>query len=245
MARKSTARTGPTARRSRRNDHGTPKGRDTVDGILVAAEEVLISAGYAGFTARKVAARADIALGNLTYHFPTLADLHRALVEFVLRRYLPRWEAFRESEGAPGGNATSVGGVLDWLITDAVQPRTTRLFRELWAMASHSESAAAAMDDFYSQGVRAAAQVLRVMFRGLSADAALDLAYLMAVVSEGAIVLFGTLPGSARRVRALRVLATRAVEQLAAAAKPPARARTRRSAALRRGRATRGRPAPV
>jgi AcrR family transcriptional regulator len=242
MARRSKARAGSTAERSRHRGHSTPKGRDTVDGILVAAEELLISVGYAGFTARKVAERAGIALGNLTYHFRTLTDLHRALIEFVLLRYLRRWEAFRESQATKTRNATSVGAVLEWLITDAVEPRTTRLFRELWAMAWYSKSAAAAMDDFYSQGVHAAARVIRPLFPHLSEDAALDVAYLMAVVSEGSIVLFGTLPGAAHRVRALHALVTRAVEHLAEAVEPPTRPGTPSGARPGRSRPARKRP---
>jgi hypothetical protein len=98
-----------------------------------------------------------------------------------------------------------------------------RLFRELWAMALQSRDAAVSMDDFYSQGVSAAARVLRQLYPHLTAAAALDLAYLMAVVSEGSIALFGTLPASGRRVRALHALATTAIESLATrpAAKSP------------------------
>lgn len=210
------------ARRRAPSDSGTQKGRDTVDSILVAAEDVLITVGCAGFTARAVAGRADIAPGNLTYHFRTLDELQRALIASVLRRYLHRWEAFSKGHDRATRSATSVGGVLEWLIGDAVDPRTTRLFRELWAMALRSKAAAASMDDFYSQGVNAAAGVLHQLFPHLTNDAALDLAYLMAVVSEGSIVLFGTLPASGRRVRALRALATAAVESLAA--RPSARA---------------------
>ncbi len=191
------------------------KGRETLDAILVAAEDVLITAGYAGFTARKVADRAGIALGNLTYHFASLSDLHRALVDFVLQRYLQRWRAFQEDRGAATHSPTSIASVLEWLINDAVAPRTTKLFRELWAMAAQSPGAAAAMDDFYSQGVQAAAEVLRSLFPDLSKSASVDIAYLMAVVSEGSIVLFGTLPDTQRKVRSLHALATRAVEGLA------------------------------
>jgi hypothetical protein len=87
------------------------------------------------------------------------------------------------------------------------------------------------MDDFYSQGVSAAAGILRQLFPHLTDEAALDLGYLLAVVSEGSIVLFGTLPASAGRVRALRALATTAVEELAA--KPVARALRKRASPMK------------
>ena len=47
--------------------------------VLDSAEQVLLRQGYAGFSTRRVAQEANIALGNLTYHFPTKAELVRAL----------------------------------------------------------------------------------------------------------------------------------------------------------------------
>ncbi|HVW68875.1 MAG TPA: TetR family transcriptional regulator [Steroidobacteraceae bacterium] len=211
---------------ARRRGPFTPRGRETIDAILVAAEDVLITAGYAGFTARKVAESAGIALGNLTYHFASLSDLRRALVDFVLQRYLRRWQAFREGREAAEQPPTSVASVLEWLITDAVAPRTTKLFRELWAMAAQFPDAAAAMDDFYAQGVAAAAEVLRSLFPDLPKGASLDIAKLMAVTSEGSIVLFGTLPNAKAKVGALHALVTRAVESLASSESRPHSSRT-------------------
>lgn len=56
-------------RRARRHDPG----RRTR--ILDAALDVLVTDGAAGITHRKVAARADVPLGSVTYHFASLAEL--------------------------------------------------------------------------------------------------------------------------------------------------------------------------
>ncbi|MFD0474027.1 TetR/AcrR family transcriptional regulator [Nonomuraea thailandensis] len=60
---------GAEGRRARRHD---PQRRTR---ILDAALEVLVADGVAGITHRKVAARADVPLGSVTYHFASLADL--------------------------------------------------------------------------------------------------------------------------------------------------------------------------
>ncbi|MFR9793978.1 TetR/AcrR family transcriptional regulator [Streptomyces sp. MB22_4] len=56
-------------RRTRRHD---PRRRECV---LDAALQVLVEDGVAGITHRKVAARADVPLGSVTYHFASLTDL--------------------------------------------------------------------------------------------------------------------------------------------------------------------------
>jgi len=56
-------------RRTRRYDP------DRKDRILEAALEVIADHGVAGTTHRSIAARADVPLGSLTYHFTSLGDL--------------------------------------------------------------------------------------------------------------------------------------------------------------------------
>jgi DNA-binding transcriptional regulator YbjK len=60
---------GEGQRRARRHD---PRRRERV---LDAALEVLVEDGVAGITHRKVAARADVPLGSVTYHFAGLTEL--------------------------------------------------------------------------------------------------------------------------------------------------------------------------
>ncbi|MFD4785918.1 TetR/AcrR family transcriptional regulator [Streptomyces sp. NPDC058459] len=56
-------------RRTRRHD---PQRRER---ILDASLDVLVEDGVAGITHRKVAARADVPLGSVTYHFASLTEL--------------------------------------------------------------------------------------------------------------------------------------------------------------------------
>ncbi|WP_329130621.1 TetR/AcrR family transcriptional regulator [Streptomyces sp. NBC_00670] len=68
-------------RRTRRHD---PRRRDRV---LDAALDVLVEDGVAGITHRKVAARADVPLGSVTYHFASLTELcAQAFARYVEQR---------------------------------------------------------------------------------------------------------------------------------------------------------------
>lgn len=68
-------------RRARRHD---PRRGERV---LDAALDVLVEDGVAGITHRKVAARADVPLGSVTYHFASLGELcARAFARYVEQR---------------------------------------------------------------------------------------------------------------------------------------------------------------
>ncbi|MEU2731967.1 TetR family transcriptional regulator [Streptomyces griseoviridis] len=72
---------GGEGRRTRRHD---PRRRERV---LDAALDVLARDGVAGITHRKVAARADVPLGSVTYHFASLTELcARAFARYVQQR---------------------------------------------------------------------------------------------------------------------------------------------------------------
>ncbi|MFF0021965.1 TetR/AcrR family transcriptional regulator [Streptomyces sp. NPDC004082] len=72
---------GHGGRRTRRHD---PRRRER---ILDAALEVLVGEGAAGLTHRKVASRADVPLGSVTYHFASLAGLRaEAFARYVEQR---------------------------------------------------------------------------------------------------------------------------------------------------------------
>lgn len=67
------------------NGGKSKKGQRTVKKILNSAHEIFIRDGHAGLSLRSVADHAGIALGNLTYHFPTK--------DILLQDMLRRWSA--------------------------------------------------------------------------------------------------------------------------------------------------------
>ncbi|WP_129976301.1 TetR/AcrR family transcriptional regulator [Rhodococcus sp. Q1] len=57
---------------------------DTRSRIVHATLHLVGTHGVAGVTNRRIAARAEVSLGSITYHFPTQADLLRAALEFFV-----------------------------------------------------------------------------------------------------------------------------------------------------------------
>jgi AcrR family transcriptional regulator len=209
----------PTTSTNTRRRVGRPRrdaaSVDTRQVILTAAEEVLIKFGYANFTTRKVAKAAGIAIGNLTYHFPNKADLTEALVEFILDRYVRQIRTSPNSESTTDAVHHPLGELVRWSINDAVTPHIGRVCRELWAMACHQKFAARAMDGFYRRITKAAADVAQCAYPGMTEAQAAHLTYFMAILSEGAVVLFGTLPEAQKLLPGVIELAVRAIEHLA------------------------------
>jgi len=181
--RRAPKATGPTQRNT------TPEmaGESTViDRILDSAEVVLRDQGYAGFSTRRVATEAAIALGNLTYHYPTKSKLVQALIDRLMKRYLERFEEVLQTPGQ------GVEILVRWLLVEAVTEEATWLFRELWAMARHDEIVSDAIDDFYDELMDRVAVKLEATYPSAKPADIRDLVQLIAVISEGTAVLYGT-----------------------------------------------------
>jgi AcrR family transcriptional regulator len=191
---------------------------DTRQVILAAAEKVLIRVGYANFTTRKVAAAAGIAVGNLTYHFPNKVELTEALIDYILDRYIDQIRNPTSATPDDARSANPLAKLVRWTINDAVTPPIGRICRELWAMACHQKFAARAMDGFYMKVTQAAAQLAQTAYPTMTDDEAAHLTYFMAILSEGAVVLFGTNPNAHKLLPGVIELAVRAIEHLAAPA---------------------------
>jgi AcrR family transcriptional regulator len=168
----------------------------TVERILESARVVLVRHGYAAFTSRRVAEAAGMAVGNLTYYFPNKRDLLRALIAQLLKSYAQRFETFlRDSKRSP---ALDLEMLVRWVWTDAIDDDTTRTFRELWALAPHDVVIRRAIDDFYDDAISGVVQLLKQARPHADVRKIRLLIQLVAMVSEGGSVLYGT-----RRERAV------------------------------------------
>ncbi|HVZ68422.1 MAG TPA: TetR/AcrR family transcriptional regulator [Rhizomicrobium sp.] len=163
---------------------------DTVARVLKAARQTLIRDGYAQLSTRRVAARAGISVGNLTYHFPGKQSLLRALVQSLVEDYGAQIERILTDVSNKGPERLEA--LVDWLVRDAASTPTMRLFRELWVMALHDKAAARAVDDFYDAAMARASELLKAARPELSGSERDKLILLCAMISEGSSVLFGT-----------------------------------------------------
>ena len=202
------------ARRAR----GKQQGSDTRSEILEAARHVLATAGYARLSMRAVAREAHVAVGNVVYYFPSKRSLTHAVILSLLAHYkLNAREYLRNASGKAG-----FAELLRWYMSDSVSRETSRVFRELWAMALHDPAIAKAMDRFYGELHRVAAARLRVVWPELSRQRAHDIAQLLGTLSEGTNPIYAT---ASRSARSLARVAQLAGELLIQAAGTGARSR--------------------
>ena len=158
--------------------------------ILAAARKSLITEGSARLTLRRVAEIAGIAVGNLTYHFPSKRKLIRALIEDLIADYSAAVEAFfNDLSMSP---TEELKAMVEWLITDSASRATSRIFRELWVMALHDTYIARAVDDFYDETMARGVRLLLRSQPGLTDASARALVHLIVLTSEGANAVYGT-----------------------------------------------------
>ncbi len=123
----------------------TDKTRNTIEKILTAAHCVFVERGHAGLSLRKVADEAGIAVGNLTYHFPTKYALIDAIMREALADYVEaHLEQFEMDRDAP---VDILLNVVEFYVRNA---RTShQLFYQLWGFAGSSEEARTLVRELY------------------------------------------------------------------------------------------------
>ena len=219
MKRAAGSKRSTAVRRAGKRSHrsgGYQVGQETRDSIVSAAAAVLVEHGYAQLTLKRVAEAADVSVGNLNYHFRTKESLIEVLIERTLSNYSARFadllDRNRDSE------EHALGALVRWVMEDSSSREYTRLFRELWAMASHNRSIATALEQFYERSIDAAVQLLpRAPDGGARSMDRRTLVTVICLLSEGASVLFGLRERRPSEFEAARRLACNAVEAAARA----------------------------
>ena len=119
------------------------RGAQTKRRILDAAITLLSTAPLAEFSLRNVADRLDIAVGNLTYHYKSKADLLQAMVREQMANYSEDILALLRATGPSPRDALEL--VVTYLVQD-LRAAKIAFFVQLWALALHDDSAAKQMD---------------------------------------------------------------------------------------------------
>ncbi|PQA87529.1 TetR/AcrR family transcriptional regulator [Hyphococcus luteus] len=118
-------------------DGKTGRTKTTIDKILKAANLVFTRNGHGGLSLRKVAEEAGIAVGNLTYHFPTKHALLDAMMREALADYVEAHLAqFQADEDEP---LDILLNVVEFYVRNARESH--QFFYQLWGFAGSSEEA--------------------------------------------------------------------------------------------------------
>lgn len=122
-------------------------GQDRVVRILETAVEILIHDGFPSVTMREIARRMGIRVSTISHYYSTREDLILDLLSGVLNSYEELFEAFRGTSTASG--EAQLSAFIDAILDDILTLKTSRLFPELWALASRDENVARLLDAIY------------------------------------------------------------------------------------------------
>ncbi len=179
-------------KRARKHRAGTAAyatGRERVEEILDAARHVFIEGGYARFTMRRVAARAGVSVGNLSYYYTTKQDLLADLLDSVIMPYIERFEDMRHAAGATSED--QLRAVLALVLRDLGTRDTTLFFPELWALANRDRNAARQMENMYERYRAVVADIVAGMNPELSRQRCRELSLFITSAIEGLTVFVG------------------------------------------------------
>ncbi|MFE3059434.1 TetR/AcrR family transcriptional regulator [Nocardia sp. NPDC059239] len=167
---------------SARRAGATSKGEHRRAELLDIAEQILVESGYSELTMRAVAAKAQVRLGHLQYYFPNRDNLVHAVLQRTLESSLGRLEPLLSRPVT----AQSAEDLVHVLLAEQDDPRLTRIYTELWALASRDATIAEAMRTFYRDYQAHVAAVVHARSPALTAEICEARARVFTILIEGA-----------------------------------------------------------
>ncbi|RJG53246.1 TetR family transcriptional regulator [Sphingobium terrigena] len=189
------------------------RGTETVDQILKAALAVLIDEGSDAFTLRRIAARCDMKVGNVSYHFPRKEMLIQVMLDELVDSYGAMMD---QTVRKPGLTAEErLRRVIILCLDDIQTKRTTHLFTELWALANHSDFVADRVRAFYERVHGAIGEYVAELNPALTADEVHSVALFISASMEGSTPFLGHGKPWAHKMPAFTALAATSFVHLA------------------------------
>jgi AcrR family transcriptional regulator len=194
------------------------RGAETVDLILKAALDVLIEEGAGAFTLRRIAARCDMKVGNLSYHFARKEMLIQLLLDDLLDYYE---RTLDDSARQPGIDPeTQLTMMIEICLDDIGTMRTTRLFTELWALANHNEFVAERVAAFYRSAHAQIASAVAPLNPALSPAEVEAVARFISASMEGTTIFGGYGKAWEAQMPQMKALAIKSLVHLAKTVAP-------------------------
>ncbi|KRG78180.1 hypothetical protein ABB30_05600 [Stenotrophomonas ginsengisoli] len=117
--------------------------------IIQAALEVITDSGMAACTHRSVAARADVPLGSMTYHFDSREALLEEAFGLLSAYMLDKWREQLEGVDSP---AQACAAIVDWVCGDQPMAADTLIpMMELYVYAARNAPARRLIGDWAAQ----------------------------------------------------------------------------------------------
>jgi AcrR family transcriptional regulator len=166
-----------------------PRGSKTVEAILDAALQVLVEEGSSAFTLRRIAARCNLQVGNVSRHFPRKEMLVQVLLHELLTSSEKLIKHGIHDAKLPPEEALAlvITGTLDEIGTK----RITNLFTELWAMSNHNAFVAERVEATYRYVNDLVGSFVKQLNPSLNADQIETVSLFINATLEGSTVVSG------------------------------------------------------
>ena len=179
-------------------------GQETAQRILDVARRLFMEEGHSKLTMRRIAKAAGMSPGNLSYYYPTRADLLADLLQYVIDGYIRQFETLRDE--ASDDADEQFRAVLGFVFNDLGTRETTLFFPELWVLANRDDWIAQQMEKMYAQYRAILVDVIGLINPQLSETRKSDLALMISASIEGHTVFVGHGRPHRPRTRQLRDL---------------------------------------
>ena len=188
-------------------------GQETVARILETARNLVIEAGMAGLSMRRVARELGISPGNLSYYYPSKASLIEDMLTEVIDEYMREFERIRHIDGATPEE--QLRGVVGFVFDDLQSRSTTHFFPELWVLANRDPWAAEQMERIYGLYRSVLVEIIVLMRPDLPVTDCEDLALAISAGIEGHTVFVGhDRPHRAKHARLRQLMLTHSVKMV-------------------------------
>ncbi|MDE0271671.1 MAG: TetR/AcrR family transcriptional regulator, partial [Gammaproteobacteria bacterium] len=164
-------------------------GQETAQRILDVARRLFMEEGHSKLTMRRIAKAAGMSPGNLSYYYPTRADLLADLLQYVIDGYIRQFETLRDE--ASDDADEQFCAVLGFVFNDLGTRETTLFFPELWVLANRDDWIAQQMEKMYAQYRAILVDVIGLVNPSLGAARKADLALMISASIEGHTVFVG------------------------------------------------------
>ena len=173
-------------------------GQETAQRILDEARRLFMEDGHGKLTMRRIAKAAGMSPGNLSYYYPTRADLLADLLQYVIDGYIRQLQTLRDE--ASDDADEQFRAVLGFVFNDLATRETTLFFPELWVLANRDDWIAQQMEKMYAQYRAILVDVIGLINPTLDETRRSDLALMISASIEGHTVFVGH--GRPHRARA-------------------------------------------
>lgn len=161
---------------------GRARGQQVREQILRAALSVIMEQGMEAFTLRKVAATANMQLGNLSYHYKSKQDLLEALIDAMASGYEQIVHDISESDAAP---EQKLREIISWTMRDLNSNRAKHLLPQMWNLSNFKEVIGKRVQDLYIRDQRLVTGLIREINPAIADEDAEDIAVFIAAALEG------------------------------------------------------------